>query len=57
MAFKAMVATYTEFTSLGYAAPSDFLNLLTLYSTKAPSVLFHPESTLEVLLSGGSLFQ
>jgi hypothetical protein len=55
--FKAMVATYTEFASLGYAAPSGFPNLLALSSTKAPSVFFHTESTLEVLLSGVSLFQ
>jgi hypothetical protein len=52
-----MVATYTEFASLGYAAPSGFPNLLAPFSTKAPSVLFHTESTLEILLSGDSLFQ
>jgi hypothetical protein len=52
-----MVATYAEFTSLGYATPSGFLNLLALSSTNTPTVIFHTESTLEVLLSGVSLFQ
>jgi hypothetical protein len=52
-----MVATYIELSSLDYAAPPGFLNLLALSSTNALSALFHAESTLEVSLSGGSPFQ
>lgn len=55
--FQAMVATYIELASPDYAAPSGFLNLLAPFSTTALSALFHTESTLEVLLSGGSPFQ
>lgn len=54
---QAMVATYIELSSLDYAAPPGFLNLLALSSTNALSALFHAESTLEVSLSGGSPFQ
>jgi hypothetical protein len=38
------VATNTEVASLGCAAPSGFLNLLTLSSTLIRTALFHAES-------------
>lgn len=36
---KTKAATYTEFSSLGCATPSGFLNLLTFYSVQIPSHL------------------
>jgi hypothetical protein len=47
----AQEATYAGLTSPDCAAPSGFLNLLTLYSACAFSALFHAESVHGVLLS------
>jgi hypothetical protein len=41
---KTLPATNIEFASLDCAAPSGFLNLMTLYSGHALSALFHAES-------------
>jgi hypothetical protein len=42
--FLIRAATHVGFTSPNYAAPSGFLNLLTRYSARTPSALFHAES-------------
>ena len=41
---KIKAATYTEFSSLGCATPSGFLNLLASYSALIRTALFHAES-------------
>lgn len=51
--FQTKAATYTEVTSLGFAAPSGFLNLLTLCSALALSALSHAESVLGVVTLRG----
>jgi len=43
--FPKQTATHTRFTSPGCAAPSGFLNLLTLYSIRPLPTLFHAGST------------
>ena len=46
--FQTQPATNVEFASLDCAAPSGFLNLLTLYSGHALSALFRAESALRI---------
>jgi hypothetical protein len=51
--FQTRAATYTGLTTPGFAAPPGFLNLLTLFSARAPSALFHAESVLGVVAFRG----
>jgi len=51
--FQARAATSAEFASPGYATPSGFLNLLTPYSARTASALFHAESVRGFLTPRG----